>query len=739
MTTPSELQAIYTNQSQMSNYFTDKMGILSILSYANGSAIYDGVTSAYTALTNALADVPTSGGIIFFPSTENGGTYLIDSNITIPLNVTLWFADGAMLNVETGKTLTMYCKIMARLHQIFSGSGSLAGSPLVDEVYPEWFGAVGDTTTDDSVAFGKAIDLLTSIGGGKLKLNNKYKIVNTTYYLDINNFYNTIIIEGNGSTTGLVAYTYTDTYIFKLNETSLGTLITAYPSKPSLLLRNFHINGQNSTSVNILWYNTCSFKFENMHLMYIYNGVRGTGYVDLNTFDYVYWRYSRTGGWLYYNDDNGDSLYCNQIFAFDDNVVYLEDAKGATFSNCNGGNYSFKNCDAINWTGGHIEEQTNSNMIKISNSCITISNCFFWNDAVAQAPIYINDDASFEKSSNIVIDNVTILRFARTPNTRSQGDIYINNMLDSSNINIKNSFVELISTSNGYNYNQNIGLTIRSAISDLNTVLTNFIGYLNEDINIKYIDTSYYVLKNNSYNLETIALEKPSLTVAENTDFAVTNKASSLVDDTYYYVAEFVTGNGKATETSSEVSVVHTSNSGDNCIKITIPKGKGSAVRLYRGTSTGVYTNYVTFGATDNTTILYDLGGVVSGVDWITNVSTPSTVNSTGQGVYNVINGQYTMQMDALPTGGSWTNNDVIRIRNVNGSFSGYEYTCVSSGTPGTWRLSVSVVKRDTTANRPTISVTENGLMYLDTTLNANGKPIWASNGDWVDATGTIV
>ncbi len=45
-----------------------------------------------------------------------------------------------------------------------------------------------------------------------------------------------------------------------------------------------------------------------------------------------------------------------------------------------------------------------------------------------------------------------------------------------------------------------------------------------------------------------------------------------------------------------------------------------------------------------------------------------------------------------------------------------------------------------TTANRPT-KLLWPGRMYYDTTLAANGKPIWVNKGatGWVDATGAAV
>jgi len=50
-----------------------------------------------------------------------------------------------------------------------------------------------------------------------------------------------------------------------------------------------------------------------------------------------------------------------------------------------------------------------------------------------------------------------------------------------------------------------------------------------------------------------------------------------------------------------------------------------------------------------------------------------------------------------------------------------------------------NLLKKGTTANRPTIGANTYGFMYMDTTLDADGKPIWWNGTAWVDATGAVV
>lgn len=62
-------------------------------------------------------------------------------------------------------------------------------------------------------------------------------------------------------------------------------------------------------------------------------------------------------------------------------------------------------------------------------------------------------------------------------------------------------------------------------------------------------------------------------------------------------------------------------------------------------------------------------------------------------------------------------------------------------GTSGWSLLKTRLVGKSTTTNRPTLtsSAYDVGTMYMDTTLNANGKPIWWNGAAWVDSSGALV
>ena len=55
------------------------------------------------------------------------------------------------------------------------------------------------------------------------------------------------------------------------------------------------------------------------------------------------------------------------------------------------------------------------------------------------------------------------------------------------------------------------------------------------------------------------------------------------------------------------------------------------------------------------------------------------------------------------------------------------------------WYALPQYAGKNTTANRPTLAASQAGALYLDTTLDADGKPIWWTGTAWVDSTGATV
>ena len=131
------------------------------LSVKDFGATGDGVTNDTSAIQAALAtNLP-----IVFPK----GTYHISSTLTLTGNFVFL---GGVIDVAAGQVLTINGVISAQAVQIFTDTSSVtsglpggAGTMKTIEVYPQWFGALGNGSNDDTAAINAALVFMANTGG----------------------------------------------------------------------------------------------------------------------------------------------------------------------------------------------------------------------------------------------------------------------------------------------------------------------------------------------------------------------------------------------------------------------------------------------------------------------------------------------------------------------------------------------------------------------------------------------
>lgn len=154
--------------------FASGLGIVGnhVFAYRTSSSDYDvklhsatgnGTTDDAAAIAAAITASQPAGGLLYFPA----GTYRLASDVTFPTNTTLVFDQGAVLVPDSGVNVTINGGIDAGQYQIFTsaaGKGNIKGRMGGTEIYPQWWGADGTDSGDDTAALQKAMNSLTSGG-----------------------------------------------------------------------------------------------------------------------------------------------------------------------------------------------------------------------------------------------------------------------------------------------------------------------------------------------------------------------------------------------------------------------------------------------------------------------------------------------------------------------------------------------------------------------------------------------
>ncbi len=193
-------------------------------------------------LQSAITAIGSNSTVLHIPS----GTCSVASDLTVPANITLKMPRGAVLNISTGKTLTLNGGVDGGLYQIFSWAGTgkvILGPGSVREVYSEWWGAKGDGVTDCT----NAIAAATNAANGKVPVvfvAGNYKVTDTLSISTANYSWHGVRNQrGNVDFTGYNSTTIT----FSPSDTS-KFLVSRYDStNPTFTLGPFeHQN---------LWFN----------------------------------------------------------------------------------------------------------------------------------------------------------------------------------------------------------------------------------------------------------------------------------------------------------------------------------------------------------------------------------------------------------------------------------------------------------------------------------------------------
>ena len=206
-----------TTARTLANLFGD---IISVMDFG---AVGNGTTNDTSAVLAAISTIGSSEKTLLIPFPIK-----INSNLTFGSNTELWFLDGGKFIGTSGtEVITVQKQIVSGLHTCFSNCAPISATGMT--IYPEWFGAVKDGTTDDLTAFQKAFSFLQNVGG-LVQLQAGYYAISDELSIS----YSHITIQGAGNNTSWIKVTGTNKNGVKINGVS-GTPIR------NIMLRDFSI------------------------------------------------------------------------------------------------------------------------------------------------------------------------------------------------------------------------------------------------------------------------------------------------------------------------------------------------------------------------------------------------------------------------------------------------------------------------------------------------------------------
>lgn len=251
--------------------------------------------------------------------------------ITIPEGCVLQFEGGSISNGTLSGNNTI---ISSQVYNIFNINTTLANSWNIPEIYPEWFGAIGNGITDDTTAMQLAINS----GSPKLKLtSNVYLVSNLTCNRSVE-------IEGNNN----MLLFNSDKYMTVDYHINLNSEITQIEQVDQRILK---------------LYNPDSSKYKRGDIVKLYSDdvISGTDFIQSQFFvvSNVYTTFIEVGGYPLFSfttnpriqliDKSKKIKISNLQLSSKEHTIYTDTALITIIGGCN---HEIKSCSLVN-TNSH--------------------------------------------------------------------------------------------------------------------------------------------------------------------------------------------------------------------------------------------------------------------------------------------------------------------------------------------------------------------------------------------------
>ena len=638
----------------------------------------------FSSLANAVAAASTNNHTIRVAR----GVWPVTANLAVPATSTLKVDKGGDIQIATGIILTINGPFEAGLYQMFSctGTGAVSfGAGAIDFARWEWWGTNATALQAAFIACPQirlaqnasyTLDFATI---GSIYLNNsgnvwRYKLMGSG---------NTVLNLTNYADTGIGTATE---YVFTMNQTSGGVQVASSVAHPRFVIEDLKIDGAGSTGGKFLFTNFAAPVFNRVEFRNMKQGAYTSTYTDLPQFINCKWYTPVAGGHLYKSTLAGDGFYARNVIALDVDVFYLMNCQGGALDSCIGGHHQFVNCGAINVRSGHFEFADANQIIAVRNSDVTVEDSYLRSDGTYY-PLYLDDDATVERVSNVVLKNNTFHKNMADASATIY-PIRINNILNGSTLRVENcrarAYIVDVSDNDPYRF-QDLGFRASAVDATLNTLLGTWYYMFGKNWELKYTKGAWRIFSPPGNNeLDIYALNTPIVALAEET---IPGLTGALAAGTYYYRVDLQGDGFRKSIGSVEQTIIKAADG--SVVKITITGAQPHTVAyvhrsIVSATYTGAGAYYSRIPLTTETVVLYDRGGSISAHAWEVGVAVTATATAYN-GKYVVETGNRICRGTGnSPAAGTWIAGDIWQRTDPATGNPGQSH-CTVGGTPGTW------------------------------------------------------
>ena len=553
----------------------------------------------------------------------------------------------------------------------FIGSDLIAELIVENDIIPEIFGAKGNGVVDDSTSIENMVNYANKYNK-KIVFSKKTYCISKSFYIKAG-----ISIDGNFATIiPLASNNYINGFIFLLNSKNATTWFEEY--KGDCNIRNIIFNNINEIqNIKAFYLAENNIDFFQIKTIRFYQFIKTASvYLDNVSFRKITCAYNYGTDYMMYKGGQGDGILFDEchFVSSDDGLnnkgIFLNNSWGATIQNIINGHHEFSSC--INTTIQNCHFERGSLLLK--NSIINVKNSYFWKiDGIVPITIVDTDKSqnygNYNINQNYVLEQLIFeLRYATYNYYIDTVDINLSNIMQ--DVIIKDCFRR--AEPRGGALTQ---CTLTGLMLELATVGKKIVPYSNFKVKSRTIITNEKILHSGLFTNAEYLLSSISETDKVNANFNHSQyfyKLQNLLD------VEKLIGS-----VSQEKSITKTLATKGNIINIGSMADINTTIRLYRGTSSDNYSQYVDIPYPRNK-VLIDNGSTVNGFEWkdFLENNIPTLTYCEFIEKDNNYQGNVKCKLENAPSRGNWLKNDIVINSNpsINESIG---WVCVESGTPG--------------------------------------------------------